>query len=241
VRGNIVADKIGIGICTYNRANLLKFMITNVLKFAPKKAKIVIADDGSTDNTANVVKEFKKITYISGPNEGQIRNKNRLLRKLSDCDHIFIVEDDLLFKHGNWAQLFIAANKASSIQHFTFSPPGLYGKCLAESKFGNIIIRHPEFDGGAFAYYSKEVLEKCGGYCPEFRGYGWGHCEYSERIWRSGLAGKYKNNFLGGTRVHMKLIRTEPVVPVTEREVDQLRNHKIWDRSIAESWVKCPL
>jgi len=236
-----MSNKIGIGVCTYNRANLLKKSLTELLKYAFKEAKIVVASDGSTDNTLAVIKKLG-VPGISGPNEGPGRNKNRLLKALSDCDHIFIVEDDFLFFKCGWEKLYIAANKASDIQHFTFSPPGRYGKCVATSNFGNICIQHAEMDGGAFSYYSKKVLKKCGGFCKEFKGCGWEHCEYSERIHRAGLTGKYKNNHLHEIMEYAMLMpEVNSVISLKDRADDHVRNHEIWFRSRREKWINCPL
>jgi len=233
-------EGVAIGICTYNRAKLLPQTIDQLFQFSDRKSRIVVANDGSTDNTKAVIKKFG-LECITGPNGGPGRNKNRLFKVLRNYKHIFIIEDDLFLLRKGWEKFFISAYEVSGIHHFTFSPPGPYGKCLNESKFGDVIIQHPQFDGGAFAYYSKEVLEKCGGFCKEFKGYGWEHCEFSERIHRAGLVGKYKNNHVLGSKLYMKLARTDPVVPTKDRERDQERNHKIWDRSRMERWINCPL
>jgi glycosyltransferase involved in cell wall biosynthesis len=215
-------------------------MLPYFLKSVPKGAQIVAANDGSTDNTTDVLGEFS-IPFIEGPNRGVVINKNRLLLKLKDCDHIFIVEDDVLFKKPGWADLFIKASRVSGIQHLTFSPPGPYGKCLATTEFDDIIIQHPQNDGGTLAYYTPKVLEVCGGYCPEFLGAGWGHCEYSERIYRAGLVGEYKNNHVDGMQHFVKLIYVQSVTPSDLRKEQAKRNHKIWKKSQEEKWIKCPL
>lgn len=58
--------KVSACIPTYNRAHYLKCAITSVLEQSEPVDEIVIVDDGSTDNTAEVVKNFgmpEKIKY----------------------------------------------------------------------------------------------------------------------------------------------------------------------------------
>jgi len=60
--------KVSIIIPTYNRANLLPRSIKSILNQTFKDFELIIVDDGSTDNTKEVVEEFQKkdsrIKYI---------------------------------------------------------------------------------------------------------------------------------------------------------------------------------
>lgn len=51
--------KVSIILPTYNRAHLLKRSIKSVLQQTYTNFELIVVDDGSTDNTPNIVKSFK--------------------------------------------------------------------------------------------------------------------------------------------------------------------------------------
>jgi len=233
---------IGIGICTYNRLKLLKSVISRIQKTGPPSYTLFVADDGSTDGTRTYV-ESLNIECVSGPNQGIAKNKNKILHRFRDYQFIFIIEDDLELKKSGWHKLFITAHELSGIHHFTFSPPGPYGSCVMTSNYpSGCIIEHTEQDGGAFAFYTKEVIDVCGGFHPDFVGYGWEHCEFSERIHRAGLTRSHRINHVRGSRNYMKLmINTERTLSADVIKSYQDRNKKVWLESRAKRLIKCPL
>jgi glycosyltransferase involved in cell wall biosynthesis len=66
--------KVSVIIPTYNRANLLPRAINSVLNQTYRDFELIIIDDGSTDNTQEIVKEFQKkddrIKYLWKRNSG---------------------------------------------------------------------------------------------------------------------------------------------------------------------------
>ncbi len=74
-----MAPKVSVVLPTYNRASLLKRAIKSILNQTYQDFEMIIVDDGSTDNTENVVKGFgnEGIRYISHDNNrgaGAARN-----------------------------------------------------------------------------------------------------------------------------------------------------------------------
>ncbi|MFL5811073.1 MAG: glycosyltransferase family 2 protein, partial [Flavisolibacter sp.] len=85
-------------ISTYNRPEALGLCLKTVLQQTILPAEVVIADDGSTEETANLIKEFQKkfpipIKHAWHPDEGfraaAIRNKGIAL-----CTQDYIVQVD---------------------------------------------------------------------------------------------------------------------------------------------------
>lgn len=69
--------KVSVSVPTYNRADYLVYSVESVLNQSYGDFELIISDDGSTDNTAEVVKgwEDQRIRYIRHPqNIGRSRN-----------------------------------------------------------------------------------------------------------------------------------------------------------------------
>ncbi len=88
---------ISIITITYNRSKLLKVAISSVLSQSYKDYEYIIVDDGSTDNTKEIVEQFKdeRIIYIFHPNTGYLsRARNCGLDKARGSIVAFLDSDD---------------------------------------------------------------------------------------------------------------------------------------------------
>ncbi|UCN01111.1 glycosyltransferase [Sulfurimonas sp. SWIR-19] len=68
---------ISVIIPTYNRYKLLKRAIKSVLDQTYTAKEIIVIDDGSTDATCNIQKDFPNIIYIYQKNRGVSAARNR--------------------------------------------------------------------------------------------------------------------------------------------------------------------
>ena len=79
------SELVSVVIPTYNREHLIKNTIDSVLKQTYQNFEIIVVDDGSTDNTKEIVKSIKdnRIKYVYQENAGAqaARNKGLLLAK----------------------------------------------------------------------------------------------------------------------------------------------------------------
>lgn len=85
-------------ICTYNRVSYLKETIESILShFADKtNYELLIIDNNSTDNTAQVVKEFLHIPlvrYVLETNQGLSHARNRGIKEASNEILVFLDDD----------------------------------------------------------------------------------------------------------------------------------------------------
>jgi len=92
----MIDKKVSVIIPTYNRASLVKEAIESVLSQTYDNFEIIVIDDGSTDNTRELLGPYKnKINYIFMKNMGVSAARNEGIKK-SKGDYItFLDSDDL--------------------------------------------------------------------------------------------------------------------------------------------------
>lgn len=86
---------ISIIIPTFNRAALLPRAIDSALRQTHASCEVIIVDDGSTDNTAQIVAHYgHKIRYIRQSNAGASEARNRGIHEASGTLIAFLDSDD---------------------------------------------------------------------------------------------------------------------------------------------------
>ena len=84
---------ISVVIPTYNRYEFLKRALISVYAQTYKPKEVIVVDDGSTDNTLHIKKDFPKIIYIYQENNGVSSARNRGI-KTSTCSYITFLDSD---------------------------------------------------------------------------------------------------------------------------------------------------
>lgn len=159
--------KIGVGIITYNRPEGLKKLLDSISSC--DFINLVVVNDGQhIDN----LQEYNCHLINNDINLGVGKSKNKALKYLyeSQCDHIFLIEDDIFVKNTSVFEKYINASKISGIQHFNFSQHGMINKSWPDGKakplliidYGSIKIPLYPATVGAFSYYSRLCIEKIG-------------------------------------------------------------------------------
>ncbi len=90
--------KVLIIMSTYNGEKYLSEQLESLIKQTYKNIKIIIRDDGSKDNTINIIKDFKKnndnIVLIEGENKGFIKSFFELINLAEDADYYAYCDQD---------------------------------------------------------------------------------------------------------------------------------------------------
>lgn len=70
-------DLVSVIIPTYNRATLVEQAVQSVLNQTYPNIQLIVADDGSTDNTAEVMAKYPQVTYLQVEHGGQSHARNQ--------------------------------------------------------------------------------------------------------------------------------------------------------------------
>jgi glycosyltransferase involved in cell wall biosynthesis len=133
--------KYSIIIPTYNRANLVGKTILSALDQKHDNFEVIVVDDGSSDNTKEVVEQIKdsRLFYYRKENgeRGAARNYGALR---STGDYLnFLDSDDIVFpNHISEADLFIASNNS----------PEVFYQAAEVVVAGKAIKKHVDFNKG---------------------------------------------------------------------------------------------
>ena len=88
---------VSVIIPTYNHAIYLKKAINSILNQTYKNFEIIVIDDGSTDNTKDIMAEFKGVKYIYQENAGLSAARNNSISFSSGEFLVFLDADDWLY------------------------------------------------------------------------------------------------------------------------------------------------
>jgi glycosyltransferase involved in cell wall biosynthesis len=199
-------EKIGVGICTYNRLNYLRGLINSLIPCKEAIDELVVVNDGG--ETPDWDLPFG--TWINNEkNSGVAKSKNNALKYLleQNCDYFFLIEDDMVIKDPSVFQQYIEAYKASGIQHFNYGPGSpfnrkqtiqnfdLHNRHLLDEKTEpnpKLIVEYKtckialyEHTVAMFSFFTKRVLNKVG-FVPEEYPNCWEHVDHTYQIIKAG-------------------------------------------------------
>ncbi len=144
-----VPMKFSIIVPTYNRAHLIVETLLSVKKQTYTNWELIIVDDGSTDNTEDILKEYlsEQIRYIRISNGERGRARNTGVSYASGDYVTFLDSDDRLYPEFlSSASAFLISNSLPEILSVAFEIRDDKGKLLSRhvyaDKFLNKRILH---------------------------------------------------------------------------------------------------
>jgi glycosyltransferase involved in cell wall biosynthesis len=161
---------ISFVIPTYNRSHSIKKSIDSILNQSFNDWEIIIMDDGSTDNSKEVLKpylQYPKIKYFNQINQGVAVARNNGFKKATGDFIVFLDSDDK-----------VEENLVETLNEYSYKLYDLIFWDIRKIVDGQIIIEKPKNLGvlynnvkGQFlagsVCYSRNLLEMAGGYDPK--------------------------------------------------------------------------
>lgn len=214
---------ISVIIPTYNRADIVIDAINTILNQTYQNFEIIIIDDGSTDNTKQVIKEINdpRIRYIYQENSGRpscARNKGI---KIATGEYIAFLDSDDLWHHQMLEKNINALNSNNNIgfvtnwsSYRTFQGEEIFKKiCYAKNRhdYMSYLLLSPDkaYAGPSTILVKKECFEKVGCFDEEMT-----FCEDWDMFFRISLLYEFYNieEVLTYVRVHQKSLSKMPEV-----------------------------
>jgi glycosyltransferase involved in cell wall biosynthesis len=234
--------KVGIGIATYNRCRSLETCVSAVRRWTADPYILVVADDGSTDETASVCARYQ-IARLTGKNMGIAWNKNRalfFLHQILDCDVVILFEDDCYPDKAGWLSDWVAAAQRWGHINFAgdwFRDQVIEGSGTVEQPFLSISV------SGQCTALSRDALSVCGYLDSRFKSYGYEHAEHSGRLVRSGFGGEMRMAKRGEIDPHFYLLKADfMMVPNQSHWNDEsvASNWAAWEKMYGDPVYRCP-
>jgi biofilm PGA synthesis N-glycosyltransferase PgaC len=156
----------------HNEAELIANTIKSVLNQQIKPAEWIIIDDGSSDNTSEIVKKFSasnpfiKIFYKSADPKRDFSSKVNAIHLAvskitsSDYDYLGILDADITFDSSYYASVISKFENREKL--------GIAGGMIYDIVNGKTIplYLHPNITRGAVQFFKRECFEEIGGLLP---------------------------------------------------------------------------
>lgn len=191
--------RIGIGITTRNRPEVLEICLRHMRKYRPPNSYIFVIDDSTEKRMAELNKAlcfYYSVMYEEPKSlpRGIAGAKNACLLSLRTIsNHIFLFDDDCFPCAQDWADKWIMPH----IDHLCYN---INLRLLTEEKdcpypTGKSIMTLDkteilEYNSclGCMMYISKNCLNIVGYFDPRFGIYGYEHAQYTQRAFKAGLS-----------------------------------------------------
>ena len=165
--------KVSVIIPAYNGDRYIKDAIAGILAQTYTDYEIIVVDDGSTDNTPQIVQQYgDKIKYFSQANQGVAASRNLGLA-VAEGEYIsFLDQDDIFLSHKLASQVALLEQNASLgmvnsgwqivDRHGTVQAAVEPWKQIPNLTMANVIIWKPVFLGAML--FRRSWLERTAGF-----------------------------------------------------------------------------
>lgn len=180
--------KVSVVMPLYNRAYMLRPVLDSLMAQSYKNVEIILVDDGSTDNTAEVVKEYPKAVYLTRQNAGAAAARNDGIARATGEIVLFYDSDvlcapDMIATHVKYH----LKNRKYIVQSQLIRIMDL--KDAFKEPYRSIHYSRSFFDGACVSV-RKEFVDRAGGFDSVILRHGWDDLDYGMRLLELGLKPK---------------------------------------------------
>lgn len=170
--------RISVVVCSYNGARTIRDTMEGLLRLAYPTYEVIVIDDGSTDATASIVREYG-FRLISTENRGLSNARNTGLQA-AQGEIVAYIDDDA-YPDLHWltylAATFIRSNHAGvGGPNLAPAGDGWIADCVANAPGGPVHVllsdREAEHIPGCNMAFRKSTLQSIGGFDPRYRAAG---------------------------------------------------------------------
>lgn len=187
-------EVIGLALITYDRPDYLRQSLSNLEQYnwGGATAKYIIVDEIYDEGKYSWLNDSKSFKVIYQANSGVGKAKNLGLKTLlsESCNHLFLIEDDILITSENTCTEYVSYAKLTNVPHLNFALHGDLNKGkkkIIEWRIRDKVVPiciYPECVG-AFSYYSDRIIKEVGLLDENFNN-AWEHVEHTLRISMTG-------------------------------------------------------
>jgi glycosyltransferase involved in cell wall biosynthesis len=167
---------------------MLEMVLDSLVNQIYKNLEIIIVDDGSTDNTAGIMKKYPQMIYLTRENAGAAAARNTGLEKATGeiihfIDSDVICPPDLIeihVKYHNQRDNYIVQSQLVRIVDL---------KDAYKEPFSMMHYSRSYFDGASVSV-RKKYIDRIGGFDSKVLRHGWDDLEFGARLLKIGLKPK---------------------------------------------------
>ena len=164
-------EKIGVGIVTYNSENYYKELFNSIDQ---SKIDHLVTVNGGDEYSKHYGNHWIQHNVNKYP--AVCRNDAIVALLKEGCDHIFIIEDDMLLQDSEIFQKYIETSKVSGLKYFSFVSTS-WESGTPEKRTPRLVAKYNEITSvsfyrnmcNEFTYHHKSCYDKVGFYDSQFR------------------------------------------------------------------------
>jgi glycosyltransferase involved in cell wall biosynthesis len=168
--------KVSVVVCTYNGGKTLRGCLDSLMELDYPDYEVIVVNDGSNDNTAEICAEFPQVVYQHQRNQGLSVARN-VGAGLAGGEIVAYTDDDCVADE-HWLRYLVQAMRDQQVEaiggpNLTPESDGWIARCVAASP-GNpshvmLDDTHAEHIPGCNMAFRRSTLLGIGGFDPQFR------------------------------------------------------------------------